>query len=398
MRRQTRHHGKTPGPAGGVPPRRRGFTLVELLVAIVIILVIIGLTIVSVNVAISGGRQQAERATVQGLALAVEQFTQEFGFPPPLVQDGLQGVGGAMTVQPVQISRGNEFANGFPLVVPMANDRIRAAAVYNPAFTRNRRFLEGLSPAGGAPSIQETIDRYQVGTQAWREANQRYSKYTLAYYLTGAMPAAVDGVDGPGMVRPLADGTFEGVIAASADALETNGQSTSRNRFEAFYEADRGTATIVREYFDLEEYRENEGDAALTVADPSSETDWRHAAIVDGNGRAYRYYRWEPLSGSYGIQTSATCQLNIPWVLLDDDALEELIVAGEAEAPNIDVTGGNAELRGARWAIVGAGPDGLFGTEPFETLRQRLPRPEFGTDEANFRALAKQDNVMEVGR
>ena len=95
---------------------------------------------------------------------------------------------------------------------------------------------------------------------------------------------------------------------------------------------------------------------------------------------------------------TATCQLNIPYVLLDDDALERLITAGAGNAATIDVTGGNAELRGARWAIVGAGPDGLFGTEPFETLRANLDRPETGTTEADYRALAKQDNIVEVGR
>ena len=100
MRTQTGHHDAASGlPAVRRAARpRRGFTIVEILVVIVIILVIVGLTFVSINAAVGGGRLQAERTTVQGLALAVEQFTQQFGFPPPLVQDGIQGVGGAMTV------------------------------------------------------------------------------------------------------------------------------------------------------------------------------------------------------------------------------------------------------------------------------------------------------------
>lgn len=378
----------------------RGFTLVEILLVIVIISIIAAVVLVAVNAAGTGGRRQAELATVQGMGLAVSQFEQQFGFPPPLVQDGLQTVGGAMTVDPVVIDRANNTSSGEPIVIPTAAPQIRLAAVYNPAYPANRRFLEGLPQTGGAPSLAETISRYEVGTAAWREANQRYSKYSLAYYLAGALPSAVDGVDGPGMVRPLADGTFQGVIAGDnpGGALQTEGRSTSRDRFEAFFDADSGSASLVREYFDLDEYRENAGDAELSVSDPVMQTDWRHAAIVDGNGKAYRYYRWEPLSDQYGIATTATCQLNIPYVLLDDAALRQLIDGGASSAATIDVTGGNAAVRGASWAIVGAGPDGLFGTEPFEMLRDRLPTPEDGTSESAYRALAKSDNVVEVGR
>ena len=385
----------------GIRGPRRGFTLVEILVVIVIISVIAAVILVAVNAAGTTGRQRADQATVQGLVVATEQFSQQFGFPPPLVQDGLQSASaGAMTVDPVLIPPVSSAtpSSGEPIVTPPSSDRIRLAAVYNPGIQQNRRFLEGLPPGVGAPSIADTIARYEIGTPEWRDANQRYSKYALGYYLAGAMPAALDGVDGPGMVRPLADGTFEGVKADSADPLETGGRTTSRNRYDAFFDADRGSARLVREYFDIEEYRENAGDPELTIADPSTQTDWRHAAIVDSNDKAFRYYRWEPLSDGYGIATTATCQLNIPYVLLDDEALERLVSAGGGGAASIDVTGGDASLRGASWAIVGAGPDGLFGTEPIETLRDRLPTPETGNDEADYRALAKSDNVVGVGR
>jgi len=381
--------------AGG----RRGFTLVEILIAISIIVVMVSLILIAVNAAATGARKKANEATVRGMGLAVEQYVQSFGSLPPLVQDGLQASsGGAMTVPAVQIDRAGTFSAGDPLDVALGNGQIRLAVVYNPAYSRNRRMLEGLPAIGGTPSDSEMIDRYRPGTQAWRESNQRYSKYSLAYYLAGALPSAVDGVDGAGMVRPLGDGTFEGVLADSTDLLESNGRSTSRDRYEPFFDADRGSAKIAREYFDIDEYRENAGDAALDIGDPVSQTDWRHIAIVDDNGKAYRYYRWEPLSSSYGITARATYQLNIPYVLIDESVIDELAASDPVSAVAIDLTAGDASLRGARWAIVGAGPDGMFGTEPIGLLREKLDVPEDGTTESAYRALAKSDNLVGVGR
>ncbi len=379
---------------------RRAFSLTELLVVLLIIGLLLTIVLVAVGNAGSAGSQKAMQASAVALGQGVRQFEAQFGFPPPLVQDGIQGSGGAMVVPPAVLARdGSENSDGAPIAVAPGNERLRLAAVYNPAHQRNRRFLEGIDPqSGGAPSEEDLANRYRADTPEWRLANQRYSKYSLGYYLVGAMPSAVDGVDGPGMVKPLADGTFQGVTADSGDALETDGRSTSRERTEPFFAADRPAARLQREYFDLDEYRENAGDPELTVANPLAETDWRHAAVVDSNGKAYRYYRWEPLSSSYGIQVTATYQLNIPAVLLDEEKINALASASTpAERAAIDLTSGNAELRGARWAIVGAGPDGYFGTEPIETLRAGL---DTSLDLADWevRALAKSDNAVEVGR
>jgi prepilin-type N-terminal cleavage/methylation domain-containing protein len=380
---------------------RGGFSLIEVLVVILIIGVLASLILVAVGAAGSGARRNAMRASASTVAQAARQFEQQFGFPPPLVQDGLQSSSaGAMTVLAAVLDRaGTIDASGGPVAVAPSNNRIRLAAVYNPAYLPNRRFLEGLDPASGnAPSDAELIGRYDDTNPAWRRGNQRYSKYSLAYYLAGALPSAVDGVDGPGMVRPLADGTFQGVTADSGDPLETAGRSISRERFEAFVPGDRASARLVREYFDLDEYRENSGNAGLSINNPGTQTDWRHAAITDSGGKAFRYYRWEPLSSAYGIEVGATYQLNIPSVLLDEAKIKELLDAGSpAAAARVDLTNGDASLRSARWAVVGAGPDGLFGTEPIGLLRERL-RPRSDLQDWEVRALAKSDNVVEVGR
>ena len=89
-------------------------------------------------------------------------------------------------------------------------------------------------------------------------------------------------------------------------------------------------------------------------------------------------------------------QLNIPWVLLDDEALHKLKDDPNAAA-EIDLTNGDTKLRSARWAVVGAGPDGVFGTEPIETLRDRLNLQGGKLDDWEVRAKAKADNAVEVG-
>ncbi len=392
-------------PRGPGRPARRGFTLAELLVVILVVAVLMGLLLVALGHASALVGKNASQASARTIAQGVSQFEQAFGFAPPLVQDGLQGEGGAMTVPPAVIDRaGTPAPAGDPVIVPPApvSDRLRMVVVYNPAYPSNRRFLEGLDPAGaGTPSEQELIDRYDPdgGGGLWRLTNQRYSKYSLGIYLAGAMPSAVDGVDGPGMVRPLADGTFEGVVADSADEFETSGRSTSRDRYEPFFDADSRGARLQREYFDLDEYRENAGDADLSVSDPTQETDWRHAAIVDAEGKAFRYYRWEPLSEGYGLAVNGTYMLNIPWILLDDEALHALNEnPTPARAATIDLTAGDAKLRGARWAVVGAGPNGVFGTEPIEILRRRLNAMGGDLEDWEVRAEAKADNAVEVGR
>jgi len=379
--------------------RRGGFTIAEILVVVFVIGVLVSIIMIAINKSSEGARRQAGQATVVSLGQAIEQFEQTFGFPPPLVQDGIQGTGGAMDVEPAVLARDGTQAEGHPVEVVPGNEFIRMAVTYNPALAPNRRFLEGLDPTEtGAPTAEDLINRYLPGTDEWLTANQRYSKYTLGIYLAAALPAALAGVAGPGMVRPLADGTFEGVRAGSADPLATEGRSTARERFDAFYDADTRSSRVTREYFSEAEYHENDPDSSVPT-DPADETDWRHVAITDANGVAYRYYRWLPLSEAYGINVSATYQLNIPWVLLDDGQMNRLEDAGDHESASvIDLTGGDAELRGASWAVVGAGEDGLFGTEPIETLRGTLNLSESEFEDWEVRAQAKSDNLVEVGR
>ena len=67
--------------------RSAGFTIIELLVAIAVIAVLIGLLIVVGRIAIKQGRTSAALRTVQSIKQAIEQFRQDHGFLPPLIAD-----------------------------------------------------------------------------------------------------------------------------------------------------------------------------------------------------------------------------------------------------------------------------------------------------------------------
>ena len=203
----------------------------------------------------------------------------------------------------------------------------------------------------------------------------RYSKFSLSFYLVGALEKDVDGVEGPGMSRPLPDGAWAGV----GDVLG-GGNKT----FEPFMETGRRSARIEREYFDAIEAAELGG---------SQPSDMRNRlALVDGNGNAYRYYRW-----LHDQNPSNTGQLNIPGVLIDPVLLFEA-----TSDDTIDVTDGDVRLRGSSWAIVSAGQNGLFGTEEMSDILDKLKLPyDTGSitpaEEARARREAAADNVVEKG-
>ncbi|MBZ0172110.1 MAG: type II secretion system GspH family protein, partial [Phycisphaerales bacterium] len=82
----TTRHPRTAGRRDG-----RAFTLPEILVSVLIIGILMAIILVAVNHAGALVGQKADRASVSAIAQGVRQFDQTFGFPPPLVQDGLQG-------------------------------------------------------------------------------------------------------------------------------------------------------------------------------------------------------------------------------------------------------------------------------------------------------------------
>ncbi|MFK7959439.1 MAG: type II secretion system protein [Phycisphaerales bacterium] len=85
------HLARRPGGAelaAGTPDARRGFTLVELLVAISIVLVLAGLTAVAVNAARGKAKEAKALSTLTALSNATSTFQTDHGYIPPLLTLG----------------------------------------------------------------------------------------------------------------------------------------------------------------------------------------------------------------------------------------------------------------------------------------------------------------------
>lgn len=315
----------------------------ELLVTVIVIGALMGLLIVGLTKAAQYARKAAQTQTLSALSQATVQFKNEFGFLPPLVFDGVD----------MGRNSGNVQQESFSNAGPVYTDNLGRSLinVYQLGNDEARAFLRGRD----------------IG--AYDDSDPRYSKFSLPFYLGGVLDADVDGVDGPGMSKPLASGAWAGV----GDALG-GGNKT----YEPVLEMDKDSMRIAIGYVNTDEIVEHGG------SNPG-ELQSNRLALVDAKGIAFRYYRW-----LHDANPTNTLELNIPGVLLDP------VLHSQAYGdPAIDVTDGNAKLRSATWAIVSAGQNGLFGTEDIGTLRDKLSMAS-GSDELVRRAAAA-DNVWEVG-
>jgi len=140
---------------------RRGFTIIELSIVLIIIAVIASIAFVTFGRALQTGRVAGERLFISNIRVAVEQFKNDHGFLPPLVDDGINP------------NNGVRFTS--PLEPTTMQPRIRDQA-----------FLRG-----------ETLPNAA-----------RTSVFSLPFYLTGVLGAAQDGVEGLGMTAVAPDGSF----------------------------------------------------------------------------------------------------------------------------------------------------------------------------------------------
>lgn len=150
---------------------RTGFTIIELAVSILVIAILIGLLLVGLNKMSRTAQGGAERANVIAMRIAVESFKNDFGFAPPLVNDGLTYPGATASTSPLLSVGGRNFVDVYETNDPTGADTL---------------FLQG---EGANPEL-------------------RFSVYSLPYYLIGVLDADYDGKDGPGFREPSRDGAF----------------------------------------------------------------------------------------------------------------------------------------------------------------------------------------------
>jgi hypothetical protein len=210
------------------------------------------------------------------------------------------------------------------------------------------------------------------------EDDYRFSNYSLAYYLIGALGKDIDGQEGPGSHKPLRDGSFDRMTNDTYPArYETKGGQLASKPWPS-----DGPQTYGR---------------------------WE---IQDRNGVAYRYYRWEPFPSDDSGYDDAhpLAELRVPR-LFGDAAFDE--------DPDYSPAQERQEFRDAGYAIVAAGADGVFGdisdsygyeegvNEVYPTLEslssvlEGLGRRFSGSDEeikTQAENAARADNIVEVGR
>jgi len=329
-----------------------GFTLIEILISLAVIAVLISLITVGVRGALRQGKGLSEQFTASGLQTAVEQFRNDFGFEPPLVADG------------APLSTEDEG----PVIDDPRRNGFKRIGVRDRAFLLARNDMGDIDEA-----IVGAVNGYSGLSSSF--SDKRYSKFSLAFYLMGECGARhpengdpIDGVQGSGMLTPLRDGRFD----------------PRGSRHESFYQP-RSADKVRRQYVEAIEFEEHTGSPGSDLqGDPST------AAILGIADRAFRYYRWENLPLTDPTAKLGTF-LNVPKILQDP-----------ATWSDPDASSDEAEYRAGRYAIVGSGVDGAFGTEPVafleDALGTSLSNPDDPKAVAALRARAMADNAVEVGR
>lgn len=284
--------------------RARAFTLIELLVSIFIIGILIGLLVVGMRQAFAAARRAATTQDVSALKVAVQTFKNDNGFLPPLVKDGYAG---------------SPDTSG-PLITVGSRTVPNVYSIANPV---DLEYLRGQS----------------------NDPKYRYSVYSLAYYIMGALDKDVDGLEGPGARTPKRDGSFDRL---------------NNDTYDAIFAPKTGGVVFA---------------AWLPGDDPST----GRLELQDRNGVAYRYYRWQ--QGTMDPNDDERGILNVP----------ELV----------EVARDKTELGNAAFAIVAAGADSVFGdigpeSETLEQIEDALGK-RFETD-AEAEAAARKDNIVEIGR
>jgi prepilin-type N-terminal cleavage/methylation domain-containing protein len=293
--------------------RRRGFTLIEVLVAGVIISLLAALVFFAAGLAVRSSRLAAEQQLLRSMMLSIQQYESVVGSVPPLVADGpTVDTGPVINVGPRADWR-----------VRIQGESTVAVSAFDPL--RVNRFLR--------------FERLGDNNDALR----RFSTYTPALYLVGSLGAEFDGVDGPGFSKPDRDGAFVRGSGTVKPYLDVSGAFAQRLRIDP------------------------------TVVNATAE----RTQVVDRWGNPVRYYRWTPLNHvvvRQGVPAPVSVYRG-PFPVAGNPEQFAIQTApgnnaareGEVRSFNVPPAVGNAfidvRLRSAKCAVVSAGPDGRINDD-----------------------------------
>lgn len=318
------NHTRTPAPF------RRGFSVIEGAVVIGIIALLAAVLFVALRTARGTGDLAAERAYVSSLKLAVLQFKEQHGFIPPLVVDG----------PPIPTT-----ASGTP-----------------PIDTNDDPMV------WSAPDLANHLSNVNNGN--------RFSIFSLPYYIYGALGKDFDGAEGPGYTEPNKSGKFARRGRVFDALMDTAKDKTKRGAPRLFFANPASNARA---------------DKIVPVL-----LDYWSAAVAGGDGQlAIRYYRWIPeYVSAAGPDKGQVDFYNMPSAVIDPKFVN--VSKAQRQSNPQQFPEPSVELRDKQFAIVSAGPNRLFGDEDVAIIRARLAL-DSSVPEPAAREQAARDNIVEVG-
>ncbi len=280
----------------------RGFTLIEITVVVVIITILSALTLVGVGGAIRSARRASEIELLRNLSRGVESFQQQFGFPPPLVDDK------------------NPMG---PIETVGTKKRIRIAGEVDGNDAATTRYLRYQDPDPTKNTVDSVVDPANFGK------SYRYSELSIPYYILGVLDKTIDGIDGPGFTKPQAEGQFSKVGGKIGPLFDVSNIS---ERLANSSTDPTQTRLLDRWKLPIRYFR---WDPLLHVA----------GSVDPRVGKRFKQWDNVPLANN-PKQAGEVRDYNCPPIFGDPRD--------------------NSSLRNAKWALVSHGPDGQIDyNEPF---------------------------------